>query len=117
MSKEPSTLKKTYGDFAPKLVDLTDNLLFGDIWERPELSKRDRSLVTVTALIAMNRTEQLRFHIPNALKNGVTKDEVRGHHPLGVLFGLAQCDGRPPIGEGIVHERRGSQMNGKRHAQ
>ncbi len=65
-----------YGDIAPKLVEVTDNVLFGDIWERPGLSKRDRSLVTVTALIAMNRTEQLRFHIPNALKNGVTRDEV-----------------------------------------
>lgn len=50
MNKEPSTLKKTFGDFSPKLVDITDNVLFGDIWERPELSKRDRSLVTVAAL-------------------------------------------------------------------
>jgi 4-carboxymuconolactone decarboxylase len=76
MSKEPSQLKKAFGEFAPKIVELTDNVLFADIWERPGLSKRDRSLITVTALIAMNRTEQLKFHIPNALKNGVTKDEV-----------------------------------------
>ena len=76
MNKEPTTIEKAFGDVAPKLVELTDNVLFGDIWERPGLSKRDRSLVTVTALIAMNRTEQLRFHIPNALKNGVTRDEV-----------------------------------------
>jgi 4-carboxymuconolactone decarboxylase len=69
-------MQKAFGDFAPKLVELTDDVLFADIWERPGLSKRDRSLITVTALIAMNRTEQLRFHIPNALKNGVTKDEV-----------------------------------------
>ena len=68
MSKEPSGVQKAYGDFAPKLVALTDDVLFGDVWERPGLSKRDRSLVTVTALIAMNRTEQLRFHIPNALQ-------------------------------------------------
>jgi 4-carboxymuconolactone decarboxylase len=76
MRKEPSQLKKAFGDFAPKIVELTDDVLFADIWERPGLSKRDRSLITVTALIAMNRTEQLKFHIPNALKNGVTKDEV-----------------------------------------
>jgi 4-carboxymuconolactone decarboxylase len=76
MSKEPTTLEKQLGDFAPKLVELTEDMLFGDIWERPELSKRDRSLVTVAALVAMNRTEQLRFHIPNALKNGVTSDEI-----------------------------------------
>ena len=76
MSRERTTIEKAFGDIAPKLVELTDNVLFGDIWERPGLSKHDRSLVTVTALIAMNRTEQLRFHIPNALKNGVTADEV-----------------------------------------
>src|SRR4051794_37501085 len=76
MSKGPTTMEKAFGDFAPKLVELTDDVLFGDVWERPGLSKRDRSLVTVAALIAMNRAEQLRFHIPNALKNGVTKDEL-----------------------------------------
>ena len=50
--KEPTTAGKMIGDFAPKLVDLTDRVLFGDVWERPELSKRDRSLITVAALIA-----------------------------------------------------------------
>jgi len=64
------------GDFAPKLVELTDDVLFGDVWERPGLSKRDRSLVTVSALIALNRTEQLRFHLERALDNGMTKDEL-----------------------------------------
>ena len=46
MSREPSSIRKSLGDFAPKLVELTDDVLFGDVWERPELSKRDRSLVT-----------------------------------------------------------------------
>jgi len=64
------------GDVAPKLADLTEHVLFGDIWERPGLSKRDRSVVTVTALVAMNRTEQLPFHLHRALQNGVTKDEL-----------------------------------------
>ncbi|HEY4648130.1 MAG TPA: carboxymuconolactone decarboxylase family protein [Gemmatimonadales bacterium] len=76
MDREPSTMEKAYGDFAPKIVELTDKVLFGDIWERPGLSKRDRSLVTVAALVAMNRTEQLRFHIPNAIRNGMTREEV-----------------------------------------
>jgi 4-carboxymuconolactone decarboxylase len=76
MSKEPSAAQKMIGDFAPKLVELTDHVLFGDVWERPGLSKRDRSLVTVSALIALNRPEQLRFHIEKALENGVPKDEV-----------------------------------------
>ena len=63
-------------DFAPKLSELTQQVLFGDIWERPGLSKRDRSLITLAALVALNRTEQLRFHLMRALENGVTKDEV-----------------------------------------
>ncbi|HVP56111.1 MAG TPA: carboxymuconolactone decarboxylase family protein [Candidatus Eisenbacteria bacterium] len=70
------TVKGALADFAPKLSELTQQVLFGDIWERPGLSKRDRSLVTVAALVALNRTEQLRFHLPRALENGVTKDEL-----------------------------------------
>src|SRR6201993_2897677 len=76
MSKEPSTIQKNFGDFAPKLVELTDNVLFGDVWERPELSKRDRSLVTVSALVALNRPDQLRFHLGKAVENGATKEEL-----------------------------------------
>jgi 4-carboxymuconolactone decarboxylase len=76
MNAEPSPVRKMIGDFAPKLAELTENVLFGDVWERPGLSKRDRSLVTVTALVALNRTEQLRGHLERALDNGVTQDEV-----------------------------------------
>jgi len=76
-SKEPKpTARGQLADFAPKLSELTQQVLFGDIWERPELSKRDRSLITVAALVALNRSEQLRFHLMRALENGVTKDEV-----------------------------------------
>ena len=60
----------------PKLMDLTEQVLFGDVWERPSLSKRDRSLMTVAALTALYRPEQLRGHIERALGNGVTKDEI-----------------------------------------
>ena len=76
MPKEPSALKKTYGDFSPKLVEITDDVLFGDVWERPELSKRDRSLVTVTALIAGGNAEQLPFHLQRAKENGVKESEI-----------------------------------------
>jgi 4-carboxymuconolactone decarboxylase len=76
MSQEPSAVQKMLGDFAPKLVELTDNVLFGDVWERPELSKRDRSLVTVSALVALNRPDQLRFHLGKAVENGATKEEL-----------------------------------------
>ena len=76
MNKEPSAAQKMIGDFAPKLVELTDNVLFGDVWERKELSKRDRSLITVAALVAMNRPEQLRHHLDRALDNGLKKEEL-----------------------------------------
>jgi 4-carboxymuconolactone decarboxylase len=76
MNKEPSAIKKNFGDFSPKLVELTDDVLFGDVWERVELSKRDRSLVTVTALIVGGNTEQLPFHLNRARENGVTEAEL-----------------------------------------
>ena len=60
----------------PKLIDLSEKVLYGDVWERPGLSKRDRSLVTVAALVAMYRGDQLKGHLERALANGVTKDEI-----------------------------------------
>ncbi len=90
MSKEPSGAEKTVGDFAPKLAELTDRVLFGDVWERRELSKRDRSLVTVAALIALNRPEQLRFHLNKALENGLKKEEL-----IEVITHLAFYSGWP----------------------
>lgn len=76
MSKKPTPAQSLIGDFAPKLVELTDTILFNDVWERPELSKRDRSLATVAALIALNRPDQLRFHLRYAVENGVKKEEL-----------------------------------------
>lgn len=76
MAKEPSGAQKLIGDVAPKLAQLTDDVLFGDVWERPGLSKRDRSLITVAALIALYRTNQLPGHLQRALANGVTQDEL-----------------------------------------
>jgi 4-carboxymuconolactone decarboxylase len=61
---------------APKLIELSETVLFGDVWERPGLSKRDRSLITVAALIAMYRPEQLKGHLERALANGVTRAEI-----------------------------------------
>jgi 4-carboxymuconolactone decarboxylase len=76
MAEDLSTRLQNIGDVAPKLVELTGDVLFGDIWERPGLSKRDRSLITVTALVALYRTEQMEFHLQRALENGVTRDEI-----------------------------------------
>jgi 4-carboxymuconolactone decarboxylase len=75
-TQQQSRAQQLMGDVAPKLAELTDNVLFGDIWERPGLSKRDRSLVTVSALIALNRPDQLRSHIALARRNGVTETEI-----------------------------------------
>jgi 4-carboxymuconolactone decarboxylase len=60
----------------PKLMDLTEKVLFGDVWERPGLSKRDRSLITVAVLTALYRPEQLQGHVQRALANGVTREEI-----------------------------------------
>jgi 4-carboxymuconolactone decarboxylase len=64
------------GDIAPKLAALTDDVLFDDVWNRPELSPRDRSLITVTALIAGGGSDQLPYHLERALENGVTRTEL-----------------------------------------
>ena len=78
MSKPPASnpARDAVRSFAPKLIDLTEKVVYGDVWERPGLSKRDRSLITVAGLVAMNRTEQLRGHVARAIDNGVTKDEI-----------------------------------------
>ena len=73
MPKSSDGAQKLIGDFSPKLVELTDRVLFDDVWERKELSKRDRSLITVAALIALNRPDQLRFHLGKAVENGESK--------------------------------------------
>ena len=76
MAPQQSRAQQLMGDVAPKLAELTDNVLFGDVWERTGLSKRDRSLITVAALIALNRPEQLRAHLQLARENGVMKEEL-----------------------------------------
>ncbi|MCZ6887509.1 MAG: carboxymuconolactone decarboxylase family protein [Gammaproteobacteria bacterium] len=63
-------------EVAPHLAELTTEVVFGDVWERPQLSKRDRSLITVAVLTAMYRTDQLKGHVARALQNGVTKEEI-----------------------------------------
>jgi len=97
MSKEPSAAQKLIGGFAPKLVQLTDQVLFDDVWERPELSKRDRSLATVAALVAMNRPDQLRFHLTFAIQNGVQKEEL-----IEVITHLAFYAGWPSAMSAIM---------------
>ncbi len=74
---EQTLAQKLIGDFLPKMVSLTDETLFGDVWERPELSPRDRSLITVAALITNGSTEQLSGHLARARENGLTDEELK----------------------------------------
>ena len=74
--KEQSAAQRLIGDFAPKLVELTDDVLFGDVWAREQLSPRDRSLITVAALIAGGNTEQLPGHLNRARENGLSEAEL-----------------------------------------
>jgi 4-carboxymuconolactone decarboxylase len=68
--------QKIFGDFAPALVHFTDDVLFGEVWAREELSRRDRSLITVASLIAGGNAEQLEFHLGYAKQNGLTEQEL-----------------------------------------
>jgi 4-carboxymuconolactone decarboxylase len=75
-SKPQTPAQKLMGDINPVLAGYTDGVLFGEIWERPQLSKRDRSLITCAALVALGRTEQMNGHFPRAIANGVTQEEL-----------------------------------------
>jgi len=75
-TKEQTRAQQLMGDFAPKLAELTDDVLYADVWAREELSQRDRSLVTVAALVANGNTQQLPSHLKKAKANGVTESEL-----------------------------------------
>ncbi|WKK70365.1 carboxymuconolactone decarboxylase family protein [Rathayibacter oskolensis] len=72
----PSPLRATIGEAAPKIVDLTEQVLFGDVWERPELVKRDRSLVTIASLVTGGNFVQLESHVRMGRANGLTEEEI-----------------------------------------
>jgi 4-carboxymuconolactone decarboxylase len=74
--KEPSGARRQFGDFAPALADFTDDVLFGQVWTRPGLSPKERSLVTVAALTTGGNTEQLGYHLGLAQQNGASESEL-----------------------------------------
>jgi 4-carboxymuconolactone decarboxylase len=86
------------GALAPEFVKLTQDLLFGDIWNRPELSSRDKSLITVTVLATLNRIEQIDFHLNKALENGLTKEEL-----VAAMTHIAFYAGWPSAYSGLTH--------------
>jgi 4-carboxymuconolactone decarboxylase len=76
MAAPPSSRRDRLIPNFPKLVQMTNEVAYADIWERKQLSKRDRSMITVAALIALGREEQLATHLGRALGNGVTREEI-----------------------------------------
>ena len=105
MAQEPSRAQQLLGDLAPKMVQLTDDVLFGDVWKREGLSPRDRSLITVSVLAATYRPDQLNSHLRLALENGLNQGRTRrGPHPLGLLCRMAQRDGRADAAQGHHRE-------------
>lgn len=76
MAVKPNPSREAVRGVVPRMIELSETVIYGDIWERPGLNKRDRSLIVVAALIASYRPEQLKGHLGRALDNGVTKDEI-----------------------------------------
>jgi len=86
----PTIARDNFGDIAPALAAYTDEVLFGDLWKRTDITPRDRSLVTCSTLIALGRANELRPHLGIALSNGVTREEL-----IGVITHLAFYAGWP----------------------
>lgn len=93
-------MRAPWSDIAPHLTEITDRVLFDDVWQRPGLSPRDRSLITVAALIANYRTNELPFHMEKALENGVTRDEL-----IEVVTHLAFYSGWPTASTALTVAR------------
>jgi 4-carboxymuconolactone decarboxylase len=101
MSNAPIPPRNPFADIAPALADYTDRVLFGDVWKRPGLSPRDRSLITVASLISLYRTNEMPFHFKRALENGVTRDEL-----IEVITHLAFYAGWPVANTALPIARR-----------
>ena len=86
---------------APDFAKLTQDFLFGDIWKRPGLSPRDKSLITVTCLVALNRIEQVDFHLKKAFDNGLTKEEL-----VAAITHIAFYAGWPTAASGFSHLKK-----------
>ncbi len=86
---------------APEFAKLTEDLLFGDIWKRPGLSQRDKSLITVTCLVSLNRIEQVEFHLKKAFKNGLSKEEL-----VAAITHIAFYAGWPTAASAFIHLKK-----------
>ena len=91
MAEEPTNARASFGDIAPHLAEITDKVLFGNVWAEATLSARDRSLITVSSLISLYRANELPFHMKRALENGLTREEL-----IAAITHLAFYAGWPP---------------------
>jgi 4-carboxymuconolactone decarboxylase len=101
MPDAPVPPRNPFADIAPALADYTDQVLFGDLWKRPDLSPRDRSLVTVACLVSLYRTNEMPFHLKRALENGLRKDEL-----IEAITHLAFYSGWPTANTALLIARR-----------
>ncbi len=105
MPDHSTAAHKAFGHIAPALADVTDRVLFDDIWNRPGLSPRDRSLITVACLVALYRTNELPFHLQKALDNGVTRDElIEAITHLAFYSGWPTANSALPIAQRVFEE-------------
>ena len=119
MTDEKTPMRAPWADIAPRLTEISNTVLFDDVWRRPGLSPRDRSLITVASLIALYRSNELKFHLGKALENGVTRDEI-----IEMITHLAFYSGWPTASTaiGIAREvfaaapQEPAQSKGARHA-
>jgi 4-carboxymuconolactone decarboxylase len=119
MADMKTPMRAPWGDIAPRLTEISNIVLFDDVWRRSGLSPRDRSLITVASLIALYRSNELKFHLSKALENGVTRDEI-----IEMITHLAFYSGWPTASTaiGIAREvfaaapQEPAQSKGKSHA-
>ena len=108
LADESTDARRNFGDLAPQLAEITDKVLFGEVWANPALSLRDRSLVTITSLISLYRVNELPFHLKLALKNGVTREEI-----IATITHLAFYAGWPPAITALQLARKAFEEVGK----
>lgn len=101
MQTQDSPMRAPWGNIAPHLTEVTDRVLFDDIWRRPQLNARDRSLITVAALIAGYRQNEMPFHMKKALENGITRDEL-----IEAITHLAFYSGWPTASTALTIARK-----------
>lgn len=101
MSGPSTSGRKAFGDIAPALAEYTDKVLFDDVWARPGLSPRDRSLITVASLVSLYRINELPFHLKKAIDNGISRDEL-----VELITHLAFYSGWPTASTALALARR-----------